>query len=65
VKGPKTEVGYRTVALGPTVAAALRRLRAEQVERRLVLGTEYDAADLVICKPGGGPYRPDRVIGGG
>jgi integrase len=62
VKGPKTEAGYRTVALGPTVAAALRRLRAEQVERRLVLGTEYDAAaDLVICKPAGGPYRPDSA----
>ena len=29
VKGPKTEAGYRTVALGPTVAATLRRLRAE------------------------------------
>lgn len=62
VKGPKTEAGYRTVALGPTVAAALRRLRAEQVERRLVLGAEYDAAaDLVICKPAGGPYRPDSA----
>jgi integrase len=29
VKAPKSEAGYRSVCLGPTVAAALRRLRAE------------------------------------
>jgi integrase len=62
VKGPKTEAGYRTVALGPATVAALRRLRAEHAERRLVLGGAYDAAaDLVICKPDGRPYRPDST----
>jgi integrase len=61
VKGPKTEAGYRTVALGPIVIAALRRLRAEQAERRLILGADYHDEDLVICKPDGRPYRPDST----
>jgi integrase len=61
VKGPKTEAGYRTVALGPTLIAALRRLRAEQAERRLALGADYHNEDLVICKPDGQPYRPDST----
>jgi integrase len=62
VKGPKTEAGYRTVAPGPPVVAALRRLRAEQAERRLVLAGAYQVdEDLVICKPDGRPYRPDSV----
>jgi len=62
VKGPKTEAGYRTVALGPVTVAALRRLRAEQAERRLALGTGYRTSeDLVICKPNGRPYRPDST----
>jgi integrase len=62
VKPPKTEAGERTVALGSATVAALRRLRAEQAGRRLVLGGDYDAAaDLVICKPDGRPYRPDAA----
>jgi integrase len=62
VKGPKTEAGYRMVALGPVTVAALRRLRAEQAARRLALGGAYDTAeDLVICKPDGRPYRPDSA----
>jgi integrase len=62
VKGPKTEAGYRTVALGPVTVATLRRLRTEQAERRLALGTGYHTGeDLVICKPDGRPYRPDST----
>jgi integrase len=61
VKGPKTEAGYRMVALGPTVIGALRRLRAEQIERRFALGPAYHLEDLVICKPDGRPYRPDSA----
>jgi integrase len=49
------------VALGPTVIAALRHLRAEQAERRLALGSDYHDEDLVICKPDGRPYRPDST----
>jgi integrase len=62
VKGPKTKAGVRTVALGPATAAALRRLRAEQAERRLAFGPGYATeADLVICKADGRPYRPDSA----
>jgi integrase len=41
VKEPKTEAGYRTVILGPTTLAALRRLHTEQAQRRLALGARY------------------------
>jgi integrase len=62
VKHPKTEAGIRSVALGPVTVAALRRLKAEQAERRLALGTGYfTAEDLVICKLDGHPYRPDST----
>jgi len=62
VKGPKTEAGYRTVVLGPSTVAALKRLRAEQAERRLALGGDYHTdEDLVICKADGRPYRPDST----
>jgi integrase len=78
VKGPKTEAGYRTVMLGPVVLTALKRLHAEQAERRLTLGADYlpdaerrrargagfDADEyLVICKGDGAAYRPDSVSG--
>jgi integrase len=62
VKGPKTEAGYRTVALGPVTVATLRQLRAEQAERRPALGPGYHTSeDLVICKLDGRPYRPDST----
>ncbi len=61
VKAPKTEAGARTVALGPSTVAALKRLRVEQAARRLALGGDYHAEDLVICKPDGRPYRPDST----
>jgi integrase len=41
VKGPKTEAGCRPIVLGPTTLATLKRLRAEQMERRLALGADY------------------------
>src|SRR6266511_651906 len=62
VKGPKTEAGYRTVVVGATTIAELKRLRAEQVRHRLALSRRYYSAEaLVICKPDGRPYRPDSA----
>jgi integrase len=50
----------RTIVLGPSVVAELRRHRAEQLERRLILGPVYRVdADLVVAKIDGGPIRPD------
>jgi integrase len=61
-KAPKTRAGLRTVGLGPSTVAALRRLRAEQAERRLAFGAAYNAADdLVVCQVDGAPLRPDHV----
>jgi integrase len=60
VKGPKTDAGYRTLALPAFAAAALRRRRAEQAEFRLALGGGYDAkADLIVCHDDGRSVRPD------
>jgi len=54
VKGPKTDAGYRVLALPVFAAAALRRRRAEQARIRLALGGAYDAAgDLVVCHDDG------------
>jgi integrase len=61
-KAPKTRAGLRTVGLGPQTVAALRRLRADQLERRLAFGAAYHAdEDLVVCKVDGAPLRPDHV----
>ncbi len=59
VKGPKTEAGYRTLALPGFAVAALRRHRAAQAELRLALGGTYHDEDLVVCQPDGRPVRPD------
>ncbi|HEY6590788.1 MAG TPA: tyrosine-type recombinase/integrase [Actinomycetota bacterium] len=61
-KAPKTRAGQRTVGLGPSTVAALRRLRADQAERRLAFGAAYHAdEDLVVCQVDGAPLRPDHV----
>ena len=60
VKGPKTDAGYRTLALPAFAAAALRQQRADRAALRLALGGAYDAAgDLVVCHDDGRPVRPD------
>ncbi|HZD72887.1 MAG TPA: tyrosine-type recombinase/integrase [Actinomycetota bacterium] len=62
VKGPKTQAGYRSIVIGPTTIAELKRLRIRQVRQRLALrGTYHTGEDLVICKPDGRPYRPDST----
>ena len=59
-KAPKSEAGARTIVLGPSVVAELRRHRSEQLERRLIFGPAYRAdLDLVVAKIDGGPIRPD------
>jgi integrase len=59
-KQPKSEAGARTIVLGPSVVAELRRHRASQAERRLVFGPAYQTGlDLVVAKIDGGPIRPD------
>ena len=62
VKLPKSEAGKRLVPLPRSTVGELRRHRAAQTERRLMIGPRYDtAADLVIAKADGAPFRPDYV----
>jgi len=60
-KQPKTLAGARPVALGPTMVAALRRHRADQLQLRLAFARAYVDEDLVLAKADGSPYRPDSV----
>jgi integrase len=58
-KSPKNGEG-RSVMLGPSVVAELRRHRAARRERRLAYGADYHAdQDLVVAKFNGAPIRPD------
>jgi integrase len=58
-KAPKNGES-RTVVLGPSVVAELRRHRTAQAERRLESGPAYHAdEDLVVAKIKGGAVRPD------
>ena len=58
-KSPKTEAGYRDLALPAFAVTALRRHRADQAAQRLALGADYADMDLVVCNPDGRPVRPD------
>ncbi|MBV9201241.1 MAG: site-specific integrase [Alphaproteobacteria bacterium] len=61
-KEPKTKAGRRTVGIPPSVAAELRSHRRRQQEQRLALGLGGAAADdLVLPRPDGGVWPPDRL----
>jgi integrase len=64
VKGPKTDTSYRTVVLGPAALAALRRLHAEQTQRRLALGARYhpDAERRRAREAFGSDNPPDEYL---
>lgn len=49
----------RVVALDEETVVALRRYRAKQNERRLLLGPAYADGDLVFCNDDGTPWHPD------
>lgn len=57
---PKTDKGWRTVALDPDTIAALRAHRARQLEERLAAGPEYDQG-LVIATVFGKPVHPKTL----
>ena len=59
---PKTSRGRRSVALDPATLAALKTLRAEQLQERLLVGADYAEHDLVFAACRGRPQtsRPDR-----
>jgi integrase len=56
---PKTARGRRSVAMDAMTVAALRTHRARQLEERLACGPGYNKSNLVFCREGGAPVRPD------
>lgn len=56
---PKTERSRRTISLPAFAVEALRRQRADQAERRLLLGTAWNDLDLVVDRGDGLPLDPD------
>ena len=58
LKQPKTARSRRSLPLGATTVAALRRHRAAQQEQRSALGAHYCDQDLVFASPDGSPWSP-------
>jgi integrase len=58
---PKTMRGRRAITLDAATVAAMRAVRQEQLQERLLLGSEYcDDFDLVFAWQDGSPVHPDR-----
>jgi integrase len=56
---PKTDRARRTVALPPGTVALLRRWHKDQLERRMLLGADWNPTDLVIERGDGMAIHPD------
>ena len=61
LKAPKTESSNRIVYLPQAVVEELRKVKAQQKEYKVLLGTEYHDYDLVIAHINGRPYEM-RII---
>jgi integrase len=60
-KSPKTKGSRRTVAVAAFVLDALRQQKAEQNERRLLLGLGKDDDAVVFDRADGNPWNPDSL----
>lgn len=58
LKQPKTRRGRRLVALANVTVEALRRHRADQAKRRLLLGAAYKDRSFVLTRVDGRPMNP-------
>ena len=56
---PKTERSRRVVPISASVAAALRQLRADQRERRMLAGPAWHPGDYMFDRGDGRPIDPD------
>jgi len=61
-KAPKTAASRRAIALPPAVIEVLRAAQEDQRENRRLLGTEYQAHDLVFCQADGKPLHMHNVV---
>ena len=61
-KEPKTKAGRRTITIPPSIVAELRTHWRQQQELRLALGMgKAGSDDLVVPRPDGSPWPPDRL----
>ena len=58
---PKSDHSRRTIDLDAETVRILRRHRAAQAQRRLLVGEGWQDHDLVFCGPAGEPLHPDSV----
>lgn len=58
---PKTDRARRTVALPPATVALLRRHRADQARRRLVMGEAWPTGEIVCDRGDGHPMNPTTL----
>jgi integrase len=56
---PKTTRSRRVVPLGAGLAGTLRRVKTEQIERRLLAGPAWSAGEYVFDRGDGRPVDPD------
>ncbi|MCC8022297.1 MAG: site-specific integrase, partial [Clostridiales bacterium] len=57
----KTESSHRTLPLVPEVADYLHKLKKEQAENRLLLGSGYHVSDYVCRRPDGSLIKPQSL----
>ncbi len=58
---PKTAAGRRTITLDPTLVAALRDHRRQQVAQRLAWGEAWTDCGLVFVRDDGAPLSPESI----
>lgn len=60
-KGPKSQAGKRTVAIGDEVVAALSQAKMDYFNDRAALGAKFHDNNYVIRQKDGRTYRPDSM----
>lgn len=59
---PKTRSSQRVISLSESLVAPLRRHKAEQAQKKLLMGSSYNTDGLVCCRPEDGePYSSTPV----
>ena len=59
VKTPKTVSGIRTIPLGKNLLNELKVAHRKYLENKLLMGSNFDNSNLIICQENGSPYHTD------
>jgi integrase len=60
-KGPKSEMGKRTLPLPGPVVTALKSFKARQAQEKLAAGTAYLDSGYVVVDEQGAPWKTDKL----